>query len=83
MFQNLWDAAKNSSKMEVNSDTDLSQEAWKFPNKQYNFKLKGIRKRRTNSKVIRRKDIIKIGEVSEIKTEEEKKKKRNETKSCF
>ena len=46
--QNLWDAAKSSSKGEVYSNTMLPQETRNISNKQPNLTPKAIRERRTN-----------------------------------
>ena len=51
---------KGSSKREVYSYTSLPQETRKISNKQPNFTPKGSRERRTNPKVTRMKEIIKI-----------------------
>ena len=48
-IQNLWEAAKNSSKMEVYSNTILSQETRKISNKQSNLTPKETRERRTKN----------------------------------
>ena len=47
MTQNLWDAAKSSSKREVYSNTILPQEKRNISNKQPNITPKAIRGRRT------------------------------------
>ena len=54
--------SKSSSKKKVYSNTILSQEARKAPNRQPNFTPKTTGKRRTNTtpKSSRRKEIIKI-----------------------
>ena len=70
MTQDLWDAAKSSSKREVYSNTILPQETRNISNKQSNRMLKTTRDRRTKKpKVSRRKEIIKIrAEINEIET---------------
>ena len=52
--------SKSSSKREVYSNTILTQEARKTPNRQPNFTLKATVKRRKKIKINRRKEIIKI-----------------------
>ena len=61
--------SKSSSKREVYSNTILPQETRKVPNKQPNLTPKATRERKTNKKVCRRKEIIKIrAEINEIET---------------
>ena len=61
--------SKSSSKREVYSNTILPQETRKVPNKQPNLTPKATRERKTNKKVCRRKEIIKIrAEIYEIET---------------
>ena len=87
MAQNLWDAKKSSSKMEVYINTILPQETRIISNKQPNLTPKAITERRTTTKKItqvsRRKEIIKIR--SEINEEEMKEMiaKISKTKSWF
>ena len=74
--------SKSSSKREVYSDTGLPQEIPKISNKQPNL----ITKRRTKSKVSRRKEIIKIREeINKIENNNNKKtiEKNNEIKNWF
>ena len=54
MTQNLWDAAKSSSKREVYSNTILPQEKRNISNKQPNITPKAIRGRRTKKPQIGR-----------------------------
>ena len=54
--------SKNSSKREVYSNTILSQETGKASNRQPNSPYKGVKRRTENTKVSRRKEIIKIRE---------------------
>ena len=73
----------SSSKREIYSNTTLPRETGKISNKQPNLITKETRARRTNPKVSRRKEIIKI--TKEINEIEMKKtiEKINETKSWF
>ena len=74
--------SKSRSNREVHSNTILPQETRNISNKQANLTPKAIKERRTkNSKVSRRKEIIKIR--SEINEKEMKKTiaKINKTKS--
>ena len=68
--------SKSSSKREVYSNTILSQETGKASNRQPNSPFKGVKRRTENTKVSRRKEIIKIRE--EIK---EKRNKENNSKN--
>ena len=68
--------SKSSSKREVYSNTILSQETGKASNRQPNSPFKGVKRRTENTKVSRRKEIIKIRE--EIK---EKRNKENNNKN--
>ena len=72
--QNLWDAAKNSFKREIYSNTILPQEIRKTSNKQSNFTPKATGKRRRttkNPKISRRQEIIKIqAEINEKENKE-------------
>ena len=59
--------SQSSSHREVCSNANLPQETRKAANKQCNLTPKGIRERRTEPKVSRRKDIIKIRtEINEM-----------------
>ena len=77
--------SKRSSKREVYSNTILPQETRKTMNRQPNFtpKTTGKRRRKTNPKISRRKEIIKI--LAEINEKEMKETivKMNKTKSCL
>ena len=68
--------SKSSSKREVYSNTILSQETGKASNRQPNSPFKGVKRRTENTKVSRRKELIKIRE--EIK---EKRNKENTSKN--
>ena len=69
--------------MAVYSNTILSQETGKASNRQPNSPYKGVKRRTENTKVSRRKEIIKIrGEINE-KEMKEVLAKINETKRCF
>ena len=68
--------SKSSSKREVYSNTILSQETGKASNRQPNSPFKGVKRRTENTKVSRRKELIKIRE--EIK---EKRNKENNSKN--
>ena len=76
--------SKSSSKREVYSYTSLPKETRRISSKQSNLTPKGTRERRTNeTKVSRRKEIIKItAEINEIETKKTT-AKINKTKSWF
>ena len=83
--QNLWDSAKAVMR-EVYSNTILPQETRKTSNRQPNFTPKTTGKRTTttkNSKINRRKEIIKIRAEINEKGMKETILKINKTKSWF
>ena len=55
--------SKSSSYRKIHSNTGLPQKTRKISNKQPNLPPKRIRKRKTKSKVSKRKEIMKIREV--------------------
>ena len=75
--------SKSSSKREVYSDTGLLEETRKTSNKQPNLTSKGIRERRTKSKVSRKKEIIKIREEINRDQKNNGKKFMKLTAVCF
>ena len=76
--------SKSRSKREVYSNTTLPQETRKTSNRQPNFKPKKTGRRRIkNSKINRRKEIIKIWAELNEKEMKEIIVKINKTKSCF
>ena len=82
--QNLWECSKSSPKREVYSNTILPQEIRKTSNRQPNFTPKTTGKRTTtkkNSKINRRKEIIKIRAEINEKEMKETIGKINKTKS--
>ena len=77
--------SESSSKREVYSNTSLPQETGNILNKQPNLAPKAIRERRTkkNSKVSRRKEIIKIRSEINEKEMKETVAKINKNKNWF
>ena len=66
--QNLWNTAKSSSKKEVYSNKHLPQDMRKITNKQPNTTPRGIRKKKNEVQVSRRKEIKNRAEMNEIET---------------
>ena len=75
--------SKSSSKKEVYSNKILPEETRNISNKQPNLTPKAIRERKTNPKVSRRKEIIKIRSEINEKEMKETIAKINKTKSLF
>ena len=81
--QNLWDASESSSKREVYSNTILPQNQEKHRIDNLTLHLKQPKKEQKNTKISRRKEIIKIQAELNEKTMKETIVKINKTKSWF
>ena len=81
--QNLWDASESSSKREVYSNTILPQNQEKHRIDNLTLHLKQPKKEEKNTKISRRKEIIKIQAEINEKTMKETIVKINKTKSWF
>ena len=75
--------SKSSSKREVYRNTTLPQETRKTSHRQANFTLKIIGKEQKSAKISRRKEIIKIQAVTNLKEMKEAIVKITKTKSQF